>query len=38
MGADTETVSNSALLPVEFAILSGFYETALTIFERMKKK
>lgn len=38
MGADTEAVSGSGLLPVEYAILSGFYDTALTIFERMKTK
>ena len=26
------------MLPVEYAILGGFYETALTIYERMKNK
>jgi hypothetical protein len=38
MGADTAQVSGSGLLAVEYAILNGFYETALTIYERMKQK
>lgn len=32
MGADTTQVSGVGLLPVEYAILGGFYETALTIY------
>lgn len=38
MGADTEKVSSSGLIAVEYSILAGFYEVSLAIFERMKKK
>lgn len=32
MGANTEVLNSNGLLAVEFAILGGFYETALVIF------
>ena len=38
MGADTSIVSSCGLLPVEYAILGGFYQTALIIYEKMKNK
>lgn len=38
MGADPDKVSGCGLIPVDYAILSGFYEVALVIFERMKGK
>lgn len=38
MGADTSKVSACGLLAIEYAILNGFYETALVIYERMKEK
>jgi hypothetical protein len=38
MGADPEKVSSCGLIAVEYSLLSGFYETSLVIFERMKKK
>ena len=38
MGANTDIVSSNELIAVEYAILSGFYETALMIFQKMKGK
>ena len=32
MGAETDKVSGCGLLAIEYAILGGFYETALTIY------
>ena len=36
--ADVDIVSGSGLLAVEYAILNGFYETALVLYEKMKNK
>ena len=38
MNADTEIVSSVALMAVDYAILGGFYPTALIILEKMKSK
>jgi hypothetical protein len=32
MGANTDLLSSNGMIAVEFAILAGFYETALMIF------
>jgi hypothetical protein len=36
MGANPDTISLSGLIAVEYALLPGFYETALVIFQKMK--
>lgn len=38
MGANTEVLSSNGFIAIEYAILSGFYETTLMIFQKMKSK
>lgn len=34
--ANADNVSKSGLYPVDYAILAGFYEAALLVYEKMK--